>query len=225
MEETPYRILIVDERADDIDEFKNMFELAKDFEVFGLDHLESDEDLFHFIRENEIDAVAIDFKLRELHSSFTKNGDTYLKELLDTFENFPTFILTNNVSDAKDHQIDPFKIIDKDVISVDMDDEEQQAAALELIDNIRYLINNYRAALESKENELATLIEKQNSGAALTETELQRMIELDNDLENSISKKLRIPSSWKSPTGLEKLSHFVEQTEEILEELKKINNE
>jgi DNA-binding NarL/FixJ family response regulator len=224
MEEVQYKILVVDERSDDIDEVKNMFELAKDFEVFGLDKLEHDDDLFDFIRENEIDAVAIDFKLKELHSSFTKNGDSYLRELLEVFENFPIFILTNNVNDAKSHQIDPFKIIDKDIVAVNMDDEDQEAKALELIDNIRYLINNYRSTLQAKEIELAMLIKKQNS-ATLNEDELQKMIELDNDLENSISKKLRIPSAWKSPTGLEKLSQFINKTQEIVDELKKLNNE
>lgn len=224
MEEQPYKILIVDERQDDIDEFKNTFELAKDFEVFGLDHIENDEELFHFIRENEIDAVAFDYKLKELHSSFTKNGDGYFNELLETFENFPTFILTNNVADAKAHQIDPFKIIDKEIISVDKDDEEQVNKAESLIENIRYLINNYRTTLQTKEDELAVLIAKQESGKHLTELEIQKMVELDDYLENSISKKLRVPSNWKSPTGLETLSNFLHKTEEVLEELKKIND-
>ncbi len=225
MADSLYRVLIVDERVDDIDQFKNMFDLVLDFEVFGLDKLDYDEYLFDFIRDNEIDAVAIDYKLRELQSSFTKNGDSYLNELLDNFENFPTFILTNNVNDAKAHQIDPFKIIDKDVIAVDLDNETQVAKATELIDNIRFLINNYRTNLEHKENELAGLISKQEKGEPLSEDDLQRMIELDNNLENSLSKRLRIPSTWKSPSGLEKLTNLVNQTEEILIELKKINHE
>jgi hypothetical protein len=202
-----------------------MFDLTTDFEVFGLDKLEHDEDLFNFIRENDIDAVAIDYKLRELHSSFTKNGDSYLNELLDNFENFPTFILTNNVIDAKAHQIDPFKIIDKNIIAVDVENEIQVANAADLIDNIRHLINNYRSNLEQKEKELADLITRQEKGEDLSEELLQRMVELDNDLENSLSKRLRIPGTWKSPSGLEKLTNLVKNTEEILNELKKINHE
>jgi hypothetical protein len=105
-----------------------------------------------------------------------------------------------------------------------MDNEEQVANAAILIENIRYLIVNYRSNLEQKENELSALIKRQEKGEQLTEEELQRMVDLDNDLENSLSKRLKIPATWKSPSGIEKLTNLVNNTEEILNELKKINN-
>lgn len=226
MEEAKYNILIVDENQDQIDAFLNFFEqISSDFSVFSLDKLSNEDELFEFIYDNEIDMVAFDYKLMEANpDAFSQNGDIYQGLLLDHFENFPTFIITNNSEDAVYMRSDPFKIISKEVILYNPDDDEQKRVALDLVEKIIQSIDKYKENLKATENELLELITKQND-FELTDVELRRMVELDNKLESSISKKTTIPKEWKSPAGITAIMNLANNSENILAELKKINNE
>jgi hypothetical protein len=224
MEEIKYKILIVDENDEQIDDFKTFIEsLSKDIEVSGLDTLSSDDELLEFINDNEIDAVAFDYKLKENNSAFIQNGDAYQMMLLDNFENFPTFIITNNAADSKSIKADPFKIIDKSVINYNSEKDEEVKEGVSLIEKIRQSIDSYRENIISYENELSSLIELQSSGKELSDEQIRKMIDLDSKLENSISKKSRIPKDWKSPAAIEEISTLVANSADILNELKKLN--
>lgn len=225
MAEIKYKILIVDENQEQIDDFKNFIEsLSNDISVLGLSALSYDNELLEFINENEIEAVAFDYKLKENNSSFDQNGDAYQNILLDNFENFPTFIITNNPADSKVMKTDPFKIIDKSIINYDADKDEEVQEGIGLIDKIRQSIDTYRENIASYEEELYTLIEKQSAGNDLDAAELKRMVDLDTRLENSVSKRSRIPKEWKSPAALEEITSMVANSVDILNELKKINH-
>jgi hypothetical protein len=225
MAEIKYKILIVDENQEQIDDFKNFIEsLSNDIAVLGLSALSYDNELLEFINENEIEAVAFDYKLKENNSSFDQNGDAYQNILLDNFENFPTFIITNNPADSKVMKTDPFKIIDKSIINYDADKDEEVQEGIGLIDKIRQSIDTYRENITSYEEELYTLIEKQSAGNDLDAAELKRMVDLDTRLENSVSKRSRIPKEWKSPAALEEITSMVANSVDILNELKKINH-
>lgn len=222
--EPKYKILIVDEIEEQIEEFKTYFEnMGGEFEVFSLSELNDENDLFKLIRDKEIDSVAFDYKLMEHNSvKFSKNGDEYLKLILDHFENFPSFIVTNNANDSRYMSTDPFKIISKELIFFDTEDEDQTKMAKELLDKIKESIDKYKTNLTNLEDELHKLIDEQLAGKELTEKQLRRMVELDAKLENSISKKNTIAKEWKSPGAIEKLSDLLSRSESILSELKKI---
>lgn len=226
MDQTKYKILIVDENEEQIDDFKNFIEsLSNDFEVWGKSALADETELFEFINENEIEAVAFDYKLKENNSSFEQNGDAYQNMLLDNFENFPTFIITNNPADSKAMKTDPFKIIDKSIINYDAEKDIELQEAILLVDKIRQSIDTYKENIASYEDELYQLIEIQNSGEELSKDQIKRMVDLDSKLENSISKKSRIPKEWKSPAAMEEIVSMVSNSEDILAELKKLNND
>lgn len=227
MDSIKYKILIVDENPDQIEEFYSFFDTIgnNEFEVFRIDKLENDEDLLSFINSNEIDSVAFDYKLMENNSvSFSQNGDAYQSMLLEHFENFPTFIITNNSNDSKYMNADPFKIISKEIILFNSDIPEQKQEALGLVDKIKLSIQKYKENLSAIEDELYALVERQNNGEDLPEDDVKKMVELDNKLENSISKKSKIPSEWKNPAGIKVLTDLVASSNDILNELKKINN-
>lgn len=227
MEDIKYNILIVDENQDQIDEFISFFEvITNDFKVFSINRLAEDEELFEFIYDNEIDMVAFDYKLMESSpDAFSQNGDIYQGLLLDQFENFPTFIITNNSGDSVYMKADPFKIISKEVILYNPENNEQKDEAIRLVEKISQTINKYKQGLAQDEEELLNLICKQNGDEQLTDIELKRMVILDNKLENSISKKSKIPTDWKSPAGLNAILDLVNKSDNILAELKKLNNE
>ena len=226
MSEINYTILIVDENEEQIDDFKNFIEsLSNDILVFGLSALADDNELLQFVIENEIEAVAFDYKLKENNSSFEQNGDAYQTVLLENFENFPTFIITNNPADSKSMRTDPFKIIDKSIVNYDSERPEQLQEAALLIDKIRQSIDTYKDNIATWEEELFQLIEMQNAGKELSDTQLKKMVDLDSRLENSISKKSKIPKDWKSPAAMQEIVNMVSNSEDILSELKKLNDE
>jgi hypothetical protein len=227
-----YRILIVDENKDQIEEFESFFDTisslkldeSRSFVIHNLTNLENENELFEYIISNEIDCVAFDYKLMENNSSFSHQGDVYQNQLLEHFEDYPTFIITNNADDYKIMNADPFKIISKKLINFNSDNKEEEKDAFELIKKISQLIDRYNENLIKIEDEFSELINKQKNGVELSEIELNRMIELDSKLENSISKKSKIPRDWKSPSGVDAIVNLVSKSENILNELKKINN-
>jgi PHP family Zn ribbon phosphoesterase len=128
--------------------------------------------------------------------------------------------LTNKAADAKLHHIDPFKVIDKELVNVNPEIEEEKKSGLELIKNIRILIDNYRKEIADAKNELETLLEKADSSKTITALEEERIIELDSFLEKSFSKTNRIPNSLKTTHSLDVLSKLIEDTDELIRNLK-----
>jgi hypothetical protein len=228
-----YRILIIDENQEQIEEFEVFFDNVsrngelnnQEFQIYSLTNIDTENFLYEYILKNEIDCVAFDYKLMENNSSFSQQGDIYQIHLLEHFEDFPTFIITNNADDYKIINADPFRIISKKIINFNADEQEEVKEAVNLIDKICQLVDRYKDNIQKTEDEFYTLITRQNKGEELNDDELLRIVELDSKLENSISKKSKIPKDWKSPTGIEAISNLVLNSENILQELKKLNNE
>lgn len=228
-----YKILIIDENKGQAEEFEAFFDNVsksgelqnQEFDIITLTTIEDENFLFDFIIKNEIDCVAFDYKLMENNSSFYQQGDIYQIRLLEHFEDFPTFIITNNADDYKIINADPFRIISKKIINYNADEQDELREAINLIDKICQLIDRYRENIQVVENDFYDLITRQNNNEELNEDELSRIVELDSKLENSISKKSKIPKDWKSPSGIEAISNLLLNSENILQELKKLNNE
>ncbi len=228
-----YKILIVDENTDQVEQFETFFDIvsklgiseSNSFEIFNLTELEDENDLYRCITDNDIDCVAFDYKLMENNSSFSQQGDIYQSHLLEHFEGFPTFIITNNSDDYKKMNSDPFKIISKKVINFDTESPEEIAEAKGLIDKIIHLVDLYKENLQNIEKEFYDLIEKQKNEEKLSDIDFARLVELDSKIENSISRKSIIPKDWKSPGGIEAITNLADNSQIILQELKKLNNE
>lgn len=229
-----YKLLIVDENEEQIEDFISFIESVNKYDEFtntvftveSISKLDDENELFEFILKKDIDSVAFDYKLMENNAnSFSQNGDKYQHTLLEHFENFPTFIITNNASDSKYMDADPFKIISKEIIHFDSEDLDQKNVATSLLLKIQQAIDKYKESIESIEKEFYSLISRQQQGEKLEPTEMARLIELDSKLEKSISKKSNLPKDWKSPSGIEAMLSIVSNAERILDELKKINND
>ncbi len=227
-----YKILVVDENSDQIEGFETFLDNIKQqgltdktFEVFGLTSISDEGELFQFIISNEIDCVAFDYKLMENNSSFSQQGDVFQMHLLEHFEEFPTFIITNNADDYKLMKADPFKIISKAIINFNSDNKDEVNQAIKTINNISQLIDRYKENLKSNEDAFFELTDRQSKGEKLNDKDLARLVDLDTKLESSISKKSKLPKDWKSPADIDNLTKLVSETEGILNELKKLKND
>lgn len=208
---TKYRLGIIDEsekdRTKSIAFFDDYFECVE----LSLD-VESEDELINQVIENQLDAVAIDYKLVD-HPNLDFNGNIVLKKLMDERYNFPAFILTNLVPDASEEYIDDFRIISKRAIN------PESIEGKELIQKLNNNISKYYKDIENKEDELFALIQKEQS-EELSDQERDRLIELDDFLEHSFCQKSKIPKGWKNPKGYEEIERFAMLAEEILKEIK-----
>lgn len=211
---TKYRLGIVDESEKD--RIKSIAFFEDEFECVEVPlEVENEDELIDKIIENNLDAVAIDYKLID-HPKLAFNGNLVLKKLMNEKYNFPAFILTNLVPDASAEDIDDFRIISKRAVNPELQEGK------ELINKLKNYINKYYKEIEKKEEELFNLIQKEKK-EELTDTEREKMIELDDFLEHSFSQKSKIPTGWKKPEGFNQLKNLVSKTEELLTELKKRN--
>jgi len=221
MDKEKFKLGIIDEDESEVKEFFRFFEEA--FEPIEIELVNDKQEIIQNIIAEQVDAVVIDYKLME-HGSLTFNGNELLKELNDRLDNFPAFIMTQYPRDARNHRIDPFRIVSKEFMQPD-ENKPQYEKGQELIKTIKALIKNYKDDLADKEERLLTLINKRKTGGRLSDFEEEEMIELDNFLEKSINKKRRLPKKWKRPVEISKLDELIKDTQELIDELKRKKDE
>lgn len=211
MNEIKFKLGIIDEYQDDIDDFKIFFE--NDFNIVEIELKNSVEEIINSIIQAEIDAVAIDYKLTEHNREIAFNGNEIFNYLVDKLYKFPAFILTNYVPDASKSDIsDEFKIISKRWMKVGADEGN------ELIEKIKNSIIKYKQLVDDSEKELLNLIKKKKNNK-LTAKEEERLIELDSFLETVIDKKSSVPKQWKEQKN--EISKLIELAEKILKKEEK----
>src|ERR1035437_3956445 len=130
--EAKYLIGFADEEQSERVDFANFIDGDPEIAFYEITSLGPVDDIIDVVINNNLDAIVIDFKLKEYSDDFEENGETYLNHLVQTFEKFPCFILTNNSIDAKKYSYDPFKVISKEIIHYVPDDGEDYQIAIQL---------------------------------------------------------------------------------------------
>jgi hypothetical protein len=224
MDKKRFKLGIIDEDESEVEEFFRFFEEV--FEPIKIELVNDKQGIIQHIIDKQVDAVVIDYKLMEHgSSSLTFNGNELLQDLNNRLYNFPAFIMTNYPPDARNHRIDPFRIVSKDFMQPDESKPEYYKVGQELIKTIKTLIKNYKDDLAEKEKRLLELINKRNREGKLSDFEEEEMVELDTFLEKSIDMRSRLPKKWKRPEEASKLDELIKDTQELIGELKRKKNE
>lgn len=213
-----YRLGIIDETEKDRIKSIAHFEdnNVYNFECVELSlEVDNEDELINQIIEQKLDCVAIDYKLID-HPRLSFNGNIILNKLLSEKYKFPAFILTNLVPDASQENIDDFRIVSKRAINPESLEGE------ELVNKLKNYIDKYYKKINESEDELYDLIEKERLNL-VNDIDRNRMIELDDFLEHSLSAKSKIPTGWKKPSGFEEISKMTKLAEEILKEIQSEN--
>ncbi|MEJ7829895.1 MAG: hypothetical protein WKF91_16930, partial [Segetibacter sp.] len=152
MKKVKFKIAIMDEEAKERGKLLNFFE--KDFDVYEISVVKSIEDLIEIIKTEKIDAIAIDYKLKEHQSKFLENGDFYFKNLIERLSDYPAFVLTNDSVKAKRESklIKPRFIIDKSIIHT-----PDLKARKTFMQEIKTEIENYKVDISKKISRLKEL--------------------------------------------------------------------
>lgn len=212
-----YTLGILDEEKEQIELIEDCFE--KDFNVVKIDFVNSIEDLIDIIKSEKIDLISIDYKLKDHNSGIPFNGDYFFNELLEKFGDFPAFVLTQDVENAKKEskKINPRFIVDKSLIH-SFFDPKNKAVKEKFVEELILEIQIHQNKIQSDIEELKKLEAILGLGEKLGEQE-NRYIELNNKLSKSISGYDALPQTYFSKETNDRLDLLIKQTEELLKKL------
>jgi len=212
-----YKLGVFDEEIEQIEFIEECFK--EDFQIVKINFVKSIDDLMDIIKSEKIDVLSIDYKLKDHNSGISFNGDYFFNELWDKFGDFPVFVLTQDVDNAKKEskKINPRFIVDKAEIHSFLDpinDVKKRKFVEELILEIQIHQNKIEEDIEELK-ELEAILEGGNNLGSKE----NRYIELNNKLSKSISGYDALPQTYFSKATNERLDSLISQTEALLKKL------
>ncbi len=212
-----YTLGVLDEEAEQIETIEAIFEDV--FKIVKIEFASSIEELMDIIKSEKIDVLSIDYKLKDHNSGFPFNGDYFFNELWDKFGDFPAFVLTQDVDNAKKEskKINPRFVVDKEQIYSYIN-PDYAANKKKFVEELILEIEVHQNKIEEDIAELKTLEVLIENGEKLVDKE-NRYIELNNKLSKSISGYDAIPQKYFSEGTNERLDFLIKQTEELLKKL------
>lgn len=212
-----YTLGILDEEAEQIETIETIFEDV--FKIVKIEFASSIEELMDRIKSEKIDVLSIDYKLKDHNSGFPFNGDYFFNELWDKFGDFPAFVLTQDVENAKreSKKINPRFVVDKALI-YSFIDPANTADKKRFVDELILEIEVHQNNIDEDIAELKALESMIEREEKLGDKE-NRYIELNNKLSKSISGYDAIPQKYFSEGTNERLDILIKHTEELLNKL------
>lgn len=213
-----YTIAIIDEEQEQRNQFEFVF--SKVFNVVQIDSIVSIENLVNQIISENIDAVAIDYRLTEHNSSFHQNGDILFKEVRKSLYEYPVFILTRSSDEVKKicKTVDPSFIIDKENINFGKGEQEKE---IKFLESIKTKVLVYKNDLQEKKVKLSQLEDLRKKSPAEFKVHEKEYINLNFELGKYISGNLPIPITYFTDESNKRLDSLIEKTEELLRKLDK----
>ena len=200
-------------------ERKNFHLDAYASELFSeIQTLHPDDDLHALISQLvdlRIDALVSDFRLSDAGPK-TYTGADVVRAFLEVRRDFPCFIRTSFDDDAMISSSDVNLVYSKDV-------KDEATAGRDLFRRVALQISNHRERVESWLVEFNTL--SAIAPAERTAAHIERLIELDDDLERSFSNDQAIPKSVKRQALernglLARQDELMDQTEKLIASIK-----
>lgn len=214
-----YSIVYIDEDKGWINTFYQTFKA--DFNVIRVEvNSESSiESILDKLQESSFDAIVTDYLLEE-NAEVPFNGNKIVEEIKRLKPHFPIVMLTSYPTQAIGHTDDVHIIYNKDILTVENDKDQEELDVFK--EKIRSNISNYYKKIEDTNTRIEQLIKKRNKqGLDIPEEEELTKLYILFDELNPEGKEL--PANLIHRDSISKLNEFVNETKEILEELKKLN--
>ncbi len=213
-----YKIVVVDESPDDIDNFHDYIEghnLSGLLEVIDISPEPSIQETIDKIFDSNADAVVADYLLNEyriiIDYNVPYNGVELVEEILKQRQEYPCFVMTSFDDDAIKSSADVNVVYQKSILH-----GAEKNSEASFVDRVIQQIEHYRARISTAEQEFNRLIDlaEKKELNALDESLLN---ELDGFLERTTHRKSAIPASLK--TMKSDLHKLIENTDKLLEKL------
>lgn len=214
-----YKIAYIDEDKGWINTFYQTFK--NDFDILRIEvNPESSiESILALLLSSELNAIVTDYLLEE-NAEVPFNGNKIVEEIKKIKPHFPIVMLTSFPTQAIGHTDDVHIIYNKNILSVENDREKEELEVFKT--KIQSNISNYYKKIEDTNSKIELLVEKRNSqGLDISEEEELTKLYILFDELNPEGKDL--PANLIHRDSISKLNEFVNETKEILEELKKLN--
>ncbi len=219
-----YKIVFIDEQADDIGDFKDYVDAINSnekFEVIGEFPQEELDEMLQIIFKHNPDAVVTDFMLNEYKESIKYNvpynGVQLVQEILSIRQSFPCFVMTSFDDNAIKASDDVNLVYIKDILH---GSEKITNAKANFLERIESQIIHYKTKINNAEKELYRLLELRNAEKATIEDE-EIIIRLDHFLETSIDKRNAIPEEYKSLSNTKRLAEIISKVDELLKKVER----
>ena len=215
MENNKYTIAIMDEEPNERNKFINFFE--NDFNVIEITYVLNIDELIEKIKSEHIDAIAIDYKLKDHKSKFVENGDFFFKQLISKLQEFPSFVLTKDSEKAKKESklIKPRFIIDKEILH--STDEKKVS---EFLEEIKMEITSYKSSFDNKLARLKELRERRKEKNLDQSLENEYLI-LNNEISLSLTGYETLPMKYFSQETNAKLDEIISETNKLIRKISK----
>ncbi|WP_113626420.1 hypothetical protein [Pectobacterium peruviense] len=218
-----YKILFIDEEDDAIDDFKNYAdETTTSEQILIVTEFPQPtlEEMIQTIIKINPDAIITDFMLNEKKTSIKYgveyNGIDLVKNFTSKRDGFPCFVMTSFDDDAVKESDDVNIVYIKEILH----SEKSSNVKASFLEKVVSQIAHYRSRIESYENELKALIELRNNGKANISDE-NRIIVLDQFLEQSIDRQSSIPMEFKELSNTNRLNEILLKVDNLLSKIKK----
>lgn len=209
-----YRIIYIDESDAWLNTFYQTFK--DDFEIIRIKVNEEStiDSLIKEIFKNEPDGVVTDYLLDE-EGQVDFNGNQIVDAIRKVKPHFPITMLTSYEPQAINHMDDVHIINGKS----DLDGESEEALQI-LKSKIKHDIDNFYRKLSNTQSQIEDLVKKKNESELepQEEEDLTKLFILMDELEPD-GKEIR--ANLIKSESITKLNDFVNETKEILEELRK----
>ena len=218
-----YRILFIDEEKDTLSDFEDYIESfipEIQFDIITSMPLGEIDDMIDYIIKVNPDALIVDFWLNEkkidIKYTVKYNGVDLVEEFKKTRQKFPCFVLTARDTDAVGASEDVNIVYTKNLLHTELQDKVKATFASRIISQIEH----YKSRIENAKQELAELVELRKAGKANIDIE-NKIINLDDFLENSIDAKNSIPSEFKTLSNSNRLDSILNKVDELLKKIDK----
>ncbi|WP_159729487.1 hypothetical protein [Sphingobacterium sp. 18053] len=214
-----YRIAYVDEDKGWINTFYHSFKNDFDVTRIEVNSGSSIESIFAKLQESAPNAIVTDYLLEE-NAEVPFNGNKIVEEIKKIRPHFPIVMLTSYPTQAIGHTDDVHIIYSKDILTVENDKDQEELDIFKT--KIQSNISNYYKKIEETNIRIEKLIEKRNNqGLDITEEEELTKLYILFDELNPEGKDL--PANLIHRDSISKLNEFVNETKEILDQLKRLN--
>lgn len=203
-----YSILYIDEQKEYREEFLD--KVSDDsFEVKAIHPFASEVQMLDYIANEKCDAVIVDYGLKRNDPNITYNGGDIINSLNESKEDFPAFILTQDLDqdNGVDEHVKSTMILMKSDLNNNLDTLKRRVS--------KY-IKHYQKDNEDLSKEYYDLNEKKQNNA-LSDTELERLNYLDDKLERRFEGDRKLPALIKDSESLRLLNSVLKDAEDFIE--------